>query len=106
MDRVRRRAGATVSIQAMVTVLDFAPEHWSSGKRLVGIVIADHADRDGYCWPSLETVARRSGLSVRLARKYLSELEAEGWLIRNSRSGSSNAYLWTKRVEIQGGADA
>lgn len=83
-----------MSIAAMVTILDHAPASWCSGQRMVAIVIADHVDLDGYCWPGVARIAARSGLSVRQVRKHLTQLEAEGIITRIHRTGTSNLYRW------------
>lgn len=84
----------------MCTVLDHAPPHWPSGLRMVALVIADHVDDDGLCWPSVTRVARRAGLSQRQARKYLTQLETEGVIARYGRPGSSNHYTWHLWTEL------
>lgn len=98
-----------MSISAMVTVLDHAPEHWPSGLRMVAVVLADHVDGDGYCWPSVGRLATRSGLSRRQVQKYLSQLEEENVISRHGRPGSSNYYrwsLWTTAPQSEGGASS
>ena len=92
-----------MAIQQLALVLDFAPEHWGSGIRLVAIALADHVGEDFDCWPSITTLARRTGLSQRMVRIHLSELEAEGVIMRqpqfsNNRQ-TTNLYHWTWRVD-------
>ena len=45
--------------------------------KLVAVVLADHADNDGVCWPSYRKIAERTGVDERTVRrhvKYLIEL--------------------------------
>ena len=48
-------------------------------------VLARHADRDGRCWPSRETVAGAAGVSVRSVGRALGELAAVGLIERTAR---------------------
>ena len=89
-----------MSIRAMVTVLDHAPDQWSSGKRLVAIVIADHVDADGVCWPSVNRIAKRAGMSRRQVQTYLKELVSDGVIERLHRTNDSNWYRWLLWTEL------
>lgn len=53
-------------------------------------VLALYGDRDGWCWPAVETVAARARCSERHARRALRELEQLGHLQRHERAGQSN----------------
>lgn len=64
-----------------VHVISWVLRHSESklGDRLVAIVLADHAREDGTsAWPSVETIAHQSRLSVRQARRCLRNLEESG----------------------------
>lgn len=54
-------------------------------KRLVLLALADAANDEGACWPSVETIGRKAGCAVSTARGILAELEAEGILTREVR---------------------
>jgi DNA-binding transcriptional ArsR family regulator len=91
-------AGGAVSIHAMTMVLDFAPDHWNSGTRLVALALADRVNHDWEAWPSIQDLARRTGLKDRMVRYHLAYLEAEGVIVREQRyrgNGSQQANLWT-----------
>lgn len=92
-----------MSIQQLVLILDFAPPHWSSGLRLVAIALADHVGEDYDCWPSVTTLSRRTGLSPRMVRRYLTDLEMEGVIAREPQyrdnRQTSNLYSWLWRVD-------
>lgn len=42
--------------------------------KLVALILADHADSDGICWPSYRRIAGRSCLASRTVRRYVHEL--------------------------------
>ncbi len=44
----------------------------------IGAMLSTYADRDGWAWPSIETLARSSGVSKRMTPKALKNLEALG----------------------------
>ena len=50
------------------------------------------AGSKGYCWPSLETISRKTGLSVSTIQDHLKILERRK-LIRKSKNGGQN---WNK----------
>ena len=92
----------------MSMVLDFAPEHWTTGTRLVAIALADRVNGDGNCWPSLADVARRTGMSERQVRRHIRQLEADGALTnlgqRPGRQGpTSNMWRWNLLITLGGG---
>ena len=47
-------------------------------RKLVLLSLADNANDAGLCWPTQETIARRSSLSERTVRDYLHSLAGEG----------------------------
>jgi hypothetical protein len=58
-----------------------------AGRRLVLLVLADHAHGDGRCsWPSVKTIAHEARMSERGVRYALRELEAAGRIIREGYS--------------------
>lgn len=44
--------------------------------KLVALILADHSDADGFCWPSYRRIAERSCLSERSVRRHVHELAA------------------------------
>ena len=87
-------------IQAIALVLDFAPAHWTPSTRMVAIALADYANSDtGHCWPSIATLARRSGLGVRQVQRCLRDIEEDGWIERTSiHKVGTNLWIWRKRI--------
>lgn len=54
--------------------------------------LADHADENGRCWPSLGRIARFAGCSESTARRALQRVEALGIVRRDAREGQSDIY--------------
>lgn len=73
------------------------------GARLVLLSLADQANDDGWCWPSVGTIADRCNISERAVQQHLRALEEAGELVRESRSGHSSRY---RVVLTFGGADS
>lgn len=87
-----------MSLQAMTLVLDFAPEHWTSGRRMVAIAIADRVGQDGTTWCSVADISQRTGLNERMVQRHVQGLVNEGILLRTPRkrdNGSQQSNLWT-----------
>ncbi len=49
--------------------------HYKGAARAVLLVLADMADKDGVCWPSASTIARRAGCERRTVQRAMRELE-------------------------------
>jgi DNA-binding transcriptional regulator YhcF (GntR family) len=65
--------------------------------RLLKIVIAEHANDEGWSWPSFETIAKEAGVGVRHTQRIIIGLEIAGHIEiqrRNGR-GNSNRYRIT-----------
>lgn len=83
---------------------------WKTGigpatKRLVLLALADSANDEGVCWPSMETLARKSNCGVSSARRACQELEADGVLQRDARGkdGRQQSNLYTiSRAALEG----
>ena len=89
-------------IQAIAMVLDFAPSHWSSGTRMVAICVADYANSDtGWAWPSVRSMARRTGLSERQVQRHLRIIEADGWIRQGADTvGKTTLWIWERRIRL------
>lgn len=76
--------------------------------KLVAIVLADHADSEGLCWPSYRKIAERASMSERSVRRHVHTLIDLGVItkVRNGTAGVvngkvvrvSNAYRMHARV--------
>ncbi len=70
-----------------------SPEPSHPTDRLMLLALADNANDEGYCWPSMETLQQKCQLqTIRGARKVLERLEEHGFVRRISRPGRSNVY--------------
>ena len=45
-------------------------------QRLILVVIAEHADKNGLAWPSIETIARLANCSKRFVKETIAKLES------------------------------
>lgn len=61
----------------------------NASERLLFIVLADRADKDGQCFPSQAWMAKKTDLSLRTVVRSLKSLEAKGHLARQRRSSVS-----------------
>ena len=69
--------------------------------RLLGLLAA-HADKNGYCYPSVGRLAEKSGLGERWVKRLLNDLVATPYLAAAKRPGRSTVYqVITKRVVPQ-----
>ena len=77
----------------MSWVLDHSP--YEGKARLVHLVLADHANDDGLCWPSQQRIAKRAGCSVEHVRTTVKQLVKDGFveIIKSStREGEPHHY--------------
>lgn len=64
----------------------------SAPQKAVLISLADNANDEGACWPSVARIAERTCLSERAVRLALRKLEELGYLVSHHRSGRSTWY--------------
>jgi DNA-binding Lrp family transcriptional regulator len=55
--------------------------------KLVALILADHADNEGVCWPSYRRIAERACMSERSARRHIKELQDQR-IITKLRTGT------------------
>jgi len=67
----------------------------SGSELLMLLAIADHANDQGKCWPSLETLARKCRVSKRQAINIIHQLEASGELSIKRGGGRGNISVYT-----------
>jgi hypothetical protein len=81
-----------MSIRIISLVWQQGPKDRS--QRLLMLAIADCANDQGFCWPSVATLAVKSCMSERTALRSLRVLEEEGWLkiARKSHEHKGNSY--------------
>jgi len=62
-------------------------------QRLILVVIAEHADKNGLAWPSIETIARLANCSERFVKETIAKLKSGELIIeRGGGRGRSNRY--------------
>lgn len=78
----------SIKLMSLVWELDLPP-----GEKLVLLALADQANDHGVqCWPSVATIAHRSGQGERTVRRAISLLEEKKHLTRHHREGDSTQY--------------
>lgn len=60
--------------------------------KIVLIVLTSYSDADCQCFPSIQTIADRSSLSVSSAKRALRLLESDNLIIKNLKRGQSTRY--------------
>ena len=79
-----------MSIKIMTAVWD--REDLSSTQKLVLLALADWANDDGLCWPSIERVAKKSSLKKRAVQLAIRSLEEMQFIRREEVIGKGNKY--------------
>lgn len=64
-------------------------------QKAVLISLADNASDEGVCWPSINTIAKRTCLSERAVRGAVRWLESAGLLRTDHRKGRASCYIIT-----------
>ena len=82
-----------MSIKIMSRVWEFGPE--KQADRFVLLAIADYANDDGECWPSITGICRKTCMSERGVQTIIRRLEAQGWLDIETGKGRRNCNLYT-----------
>lgn len=63
-------------------------------ERLVMLSLADHADDDGYCYPSIKRLCERSSLSERTVQSTIKKLVGRGFLTVNYGAGRNGTNVF------------
>lgn len=73
-----------------------------STNKLVLLALADHANADGECWPSMKRIAERSDISPRQVSRAINELVELGLIEKANRRRFGGQYRgWDYRVLVQ-----
>jgi len=64
----------------------------SGADRMMLLALADNANDEGFCWPSIRTLARKCAVSERAARRTVHRLAQGGYIAAEERSGKSTVY--------------
>jgi hypothetical protein len=81
-----------VSIRLMSAV--FESQTLGPTERLIMLALADHADDEGRCYPSIERLRQRTGLSERAVQTNIRNLVAQGYVRIVVGGGKGNANLY------------
>ena len=70
--------------------------------KLVLMALADHANSDGECWPSMKRVAKLTGISSRQVSTHIVTLESLGYVTKgNRRRHEGQLRGWEYRVNLR-----
>lgn len=92
-----------MSIKVMTRVWEHSTQN--NGKLLLLLALADHADDNGVCWPSIGRLAQKARIEPRQAKRHLRALEKEGELFTLPQKGMpggrgyTNLYFVTVALE-------
>lgn len=75
----------------------------SGGKLLCLLAIADNANDQGFAYPSLDTISRKSRMTVRNAQYAIKALAKSGEIIINQGQGKNGCNLY--KINLQGGGE-
>jgi len=81
-----------MSIKIMSMIWDRGPDNQS--ERFVLLALADYANDEGECWPSIEGIAKKTCLTDRGVRKIIRRLEETRWLEIEAGGGRKNCNLY------------
>lgn len=94
-----------MSIKMMAQVWDAQDLIQKQGELLVMLVLADYANDDGVCWPSIEQIARKSRMDQRSARRIVRRLEEQGHVVRAASVGrETNRYVIIPNPDRESGS--
>lgn len=96
--------GVFVSIPLMVQVWEDAP--LKGGDLMVLLILANYADEDGTCFPSIDTLARLSRLSVRGVQESLKAARECGWLEVDVNASRYRTNVYRVTPQILRGAES
>jgi len=68
-----------------------------SRAKMVYLYLYDRADKDGYCFPGINTIARDLSISRSTVKRAIHDLEQHGWLERTQRyreNGGKSSMLY------------
>ena len=60
--------------------------------KVVALALADHADDDGKCWPSIAKLSEKCCLSTRSVQTHIRILEKNNMLVIHERPGRSSMF--------------
>ena len=90
-----------MSIRIMSKIWEDGPK--SQSERFVLLALADYANDDGECWPSIAGISRKTCLTERGVRQIIRRLQQDGWLDVDEGGGRKNCNLYRVKTlnEVQ-----
>jgi DNA-binding transcriptional regulator YhcF (GntR family) len=89
-----------MSVKVMSRVWDESAHTGSA--LLMLLAIADHANDDGVCWPSVETLAAKARVQARQAQNLIAQLEQSGELAVQRGRGRKNTSIYVVKISGKG----
>lgn len=86
-----------MSIRLMTLAWDI---HMPLATKFVFISLADQANDQNVCWPSLDYIAHRCGMHRRTVQRAILDLEEAGFIVARKREGRSTWYEFRPRAMI------
>lgn len=74
-------------------------------EKMVMICLAQHADENGQCFPSVRTIATLCSISRPTAIKALRSLEQKGWIVSEKQNGKVARYALNQSTTLTGQRD-
>lgn len=85
-----------MSVKIMSAV--FENEALGPTERLIMLALADHADDEGRCYPSIARLCRRTGLTERAVQSNIRKLQDAGYVAVQLGAGRSGSNLYLVRA--------
>jgi hypothetical protein len=82
--------GASVSLKIMSRVWEVSLPH---ADKLLLLALADNANDEGHCWPSVAALGRKCGMEDRSIRRVIKRLIGAGHVTVRQQSHTSNDYI-------------
>ncbi|MFS1583614.1 MAG: helix-turn-helix domain-containing protein [Candidatus Arsenophonus phytopathogenicus] len=70
-------------------------------RKLVLLKLADHANDEGVCWPSYESIAKQCEISKRTVMRHIAELEKQGLVQVFHRERNGHHHNQSNRYVLQ-----
>lgn len=93
-----------MSIRLMSLVWENGP--MKQTERFVLLALADYANGNGECYPSIAGICRKTAMSERGVQAILRRLEADGWVTISTGNGRKNCnqYVFSDKINPAGDA--
>ncbi len=72
---------------------EFTSSDLSPIAKVVYTALATYKNREGYCFPTRDQIAKNANVSLRHCSRSLSELEKAGWISRSKKQSGRNEYV-------------